>query len=93
MITITHPGCFLYDLLMSSLDTTVSLKQVDSITVHVSEHLNLHMSAEQTQSNRKNEAKRKFTSLFNINSGADGVRLAMYKIICTLDLLQTSQPA
>lgn len=41
----THPGCLLYDLLMSPLDAAVPLKQVDSVAVHVPEHLNLHVSA------------------------------------------------
>lgn len=42
---LTHPGCLLYDLLMSPLDAAVPLKQVDSVAVHVPEHLNLHVSA------------------------------------------------
>lgn len=42
---LTHPWCFLYDLLVSPLDTAVSLEQIHSVTVHVPEHLNLHMSA------------------------------------------------
>ena len=42
---LTHPRCFLYDLLVSPLDTAVSLEQIHSVTVHVPEHLNLHMSA------------------------------------------------
>lgn len=42
---LTHPWCFLYDLLVSPLDAAVSLEQIHSVTVHVPEHLNLHMSA------------------------------------------------
>ena len=40
-----HPRCFFDDLLMSPLDAAVSLKQVDGVAVHVSKHLNLHVSA------------------------------------------------
>lgn len=46
----THPWCFFNDLLMSPLDAAVSLKQVDGIAVHVSKHLNLHVSAAATNS-------------------------------------------
>lgn len=46
----THPWCFFNDLLMSPLDAAVPLKQVDGIAVHVSKHLNLHVSAAGTNS-------------------------------------------
>lgn len=44
----THPRCFFDDLLMSPLDAAVSLKQVDGVAVHISKHLNLHVSAATT---------------------------------------------
>lgn len=53
----THPRCFFDDLLMSPLDAAVSLKQVDGVTVHVSEHLNLHVSAATTSSVFSNGGK------------------------------------
>lgn len=46
----THPRCFFDDLLMSPLHAAVPLKQVDGVAVHVSKHLNLHVSAAKTNS-------------------------------------------
>lgn len=38
---------------MSPLDAAVSLKQIDSVTVHVPKHLNLYMSTGDTQRNNR----------------------------------------
>ena len=52
---LSHPWRFLYDLLMSPLDAAVSLKQIDGVTVHVPEHLDLHVSTGDGQRNKKDE--------------------------------------
>ena len=42
----SHPWSFLDDLLVSSLDAAVPLKQVDDVPVLVPEHLHLHVPGE-----------------------------------------------
>ena len=44
-----YSWCFLYDLLVSSLYTAISLKQVDGVSMLVSKHLHFHVPAEQWQ--------------------------------------------
>jgi len=46
----THSRCFLDDLLMTSLYTAVSLKQVDVVAVSVTKYLHFHMPDRNTTS-------------------------------------------
>lgn len=45
----SYPWSFLNDLLVSSLNATVSLKQIHHVPMLVTKHLNLHMSNATTQ--------------------------------------------